>query len=377
MNIKPIGVEEWLNELETSATLDIAQSTIASLTTDEILALADDEQGGPGMGAKAFYDQLGAKKQNYGWIEGSPAFKQGVAALYQGVDGRGIDPRNVLQMNGATGANLAVLYTLVNPGDHVVAEYPTYQPLYEIPRTLGAKVDLWRIHEEDGWQPRIEELERLVNRDTKLICINNASNPTGNRPDSPQRWRLCAFGRGVPAARRCRLLLQYRRRVRARHSDQQPLQDLFRAGHPYRLDRMRRRACRSPAHVPGLQPYLRRGLQRRHGTCCVIVTRFWRATATSCSATALSCRNGSMASRARAGCRRAGCPRRSSVWIFLWTMRRFAESCSRRAACCWFPAAVLSCRAERAWAIALKRRRCAVVWTSFPVRCASWISGCW
>lgn len=43
MNIKPIGVEEWLNELETSATLDIAQSTIASLTTDEILALADDE----------------------------------------------------------------------------------------------------------------------------------------------------------------------------------------------------------------------------------------------------------------------------------------------------------------------------------------------
>ena len=29
MNIKPIGVEEWLNELETSATLDIAQSTIA------------------------------------------------------------------------------------------------------------------------------------------------------------------------------------------------------------------------------------------------------------------------------------------------------------------------------------------------------------
>lgn len=48
--------------------------------------------------------------------------------------GRGIDPRNVLQMSGATGANLAVLYTLVNPGDHVVAEYPTYQPLYEIPR---------------------------------------------------------------------------------------------------------------------------------------------------------------------------------------------------------------------------------------------------
>lgn len=179
MNIKPIGVEEWLNELETSATLDIAQSTIASLTTDEILSLADDEQGGQGMGAQAFYEELGSKKQNYGWIEGSPEFKQEVAKLYTGIDGVGIDPSCVLQMNGATGANLAALYTLVNPGDHVVAEYPTYQPLYEMPRTLGATVDLWQIHEEDGWQPRIEELERLVGPNTKLICINNASNPTG------------------------------------------------------------------------------------------------------------------------------------------------------------------------------------------------------
>lgn len=122
-----------------------------------------------------------------------------MTALYQGVDGRGIDPRNVLQMNGATGANLAVLYTLVNPGDHVVAEYPTYQPLYEIPRTLGAKVDLWRIHEEDGWQPRIEELERLVNRDTKLICINNASNPTGTVLSRDQLEAIAQIARSVGA----------------------------------------------------------------------------------------------------------------------------------------------------------------------------------
>lgn len=179
MNIASIGVEEWLNELEKSATLDIAQSTIASLTTAEILALGDAEHGGPGTGAAAFYDALGAEKQNYGWIEGSPAFKEEVAKLYGGIDGRGIDPDNVLQMNGATGANLAALYTLVQPGDHVVVEYPTYDPLWEIPRTLGANVDLWRIHQETGWTPDIRELERLVTPDTKLICINNASNPLG------------------------------------------------------------------------------------------------------------------------------------------------------------------------------------------------------
>ncbi len=38
---------------------------------------------------------------------------------------------------------------------------PTYQPLYEIPRTLGADVEYWHIQEELGWQPDIAELERL------------------------------------------------------------------------------------------------------------------------------------------------------------------------------------------------------------------------
>lgn len=167
MNIATIGVEDWLNVHEKSATVDIAQSTIASLTMDEILKL-------DGTDGQGFYEQLGREKMNYGWIEGSPEFKQEVAALYQNVD-----PENILQTNGATGANLLALMTLVEPGDHVIAEYPTYQPLYEIPRTLGAEVEYWHIQEELGWQPDIAELERLVRPNTKLICINNASNPLG------------------------------------------------------------------------------------------------------------------------------------------------------------------------------------------------------
>ncbi|MCH4184954.1 MAG: aminotransferase [Eggerthellaceae bacterium] len=167
MDIATIGVEEWLNVWEKSAKWDIAQSTIDSLTMGEILQL-DDADGA------SFYDQLNKEKMNYGWIEGSPDFKQQVASLYHHVD-----PQNVLQANGATGANLLALMTIVEPGDHVIAEYPTYQPLYEIPRMLGADVEYWHIQEDRGWAPDIEELKRLIRPDTKLICINNASNPLG------------------------------------------------------------------------------------------------------------------------------------------------------------------------------------------------------
>lgn len=36
---------------------------------------------------------------------------------------------------------------VVEPGDHVIAEWPTYAPLYEIPRTLGAEVEYWELRE--------------------------------------------------------------------------------------------------------------------------------------------------------------------------------------------------------------------------------------
>ena len=187
MNIRTIGVEAFLNDYEHDAVYDIAQSTIASLTMEEILAL-DGQQGA------TFYEQLNKEKMNYGWIEGSDDFKQEVAALY-----RNVDPRNVLQMNGGTGANLNAIMALVEPGCHVVAEYPTYQPLYDLPAALGAEVDHWVIHEEDGWQPRIDELKKLVRPDTRLICVNNASNPLGTVITTEVMAEIVEIARSVDA----------------------------------------------------------------------------------------------------------------------------------------------------------------------------------
>lgn len=104
MDIKTIGVEEWLNVWEKSATWDIAQSTISSLTMGELRAL--DEQDGA-----TFYERLDREKMNYGWIEGSPEFKAVVAKLYR----REVNPDHILQTNGCTGANLNAIMAVVEP----------------------------------------------------------------------------------------------------------------------------------------------------------------------------------------------------------------------------------------------------------------------
>ena len=187
MEIKTIGVEAFLNDYEHDAVWYIAQSTIASLEMSEILKL-------DGKDGETFYEQLNKQEMNYGWIEGSADFKNEVSKLYKNVD-----PANVLQMNGATGANLNVIMALVSPGDHVIAEYPTYQPLYDLPAALGAEVEHWVIHEEDGWQPRIDDLKQLVRPDTKLICINNASNPLGTVIPTDLLGEIVEIARSVGA----------------------------------------------------------------------------------------------------------------------------------------------------------------------------------
>ncbi|MFV0555871.1 MAG: aminotransferase [Lactovum sp.] len=167
MELKQFGVEDWLNVWERSATIDIAQSTISSMTLQEILELEEDA-------GKSFLEILKSEKFNYGWIEGSPDFKKEVAKLYEGVE-----TDNILSTNGATGANFLAIFGLISENDHVIAQYPSYQQLYDLPEALGAKVNYWKIYEEENWCPKIKELKELIQPNTKMICLNNAAQPTG------------------------------------------------------------------------------------------------------------------------------------------------------------------------------------------------------
>lgn len=181
MYLPAFGVEEWLNQCEKEATYDIAGSSIASLTLDDLFSVT-------GTDSQRFFQTLAQKPMDYGWIEGSPDFKQAVANLYQT-----LSPDNILQTNGATGANFTLFYALVEAGDHLIAHYPSYQQLYDIPESLGATVDYWQTKEELNWLPDLDQLEQLIRPNTKLITINNANNPTGAYMDKEYLNRLIAI----------------------------------------------------------------------------------------------------------------------------------------------------------------------------------------
>ena len=187
MKLPRFGVEEWLNVHEKSAICDIAGVSIKALTMRELFDLS-------GLDKDAFFSQLLKKKMDYGWIEGSPEFKTQVASLYKNMP---VD--NILQTNGATGATMLALYALIEPEDHIISMYPTYQQLYDIPKSLGAEVDLWEVEEDKGWLPDLDQLRRLIRPNTKMICINNANNPTGALMDAAYLGDLVAIAKEVGA----------------------------------------------------------------------------------------------------------------------------------------------------------------------------------
>jgi aspartate/methionine/tyrosine aminotransferase len=71
------------------------------------------------------------------------------------------------------------MQAVLNPGDHVIVHAPGYQSLAEVARSIGCEVSLWYAREENNWALDIDELPRLIKKNTKLIVINTPHNPTG------------------------------------------------------------------------------------------------------------------------------------------------------------------------------------------------------
>ena len=172
MYIEPFKVEIWMNEWETRCTYNLAETCVASITIEELLALsggsADDLSG------------LLSMKLTYGDIEGSPRLRTAIANLYTNQCAE-----DITVTHGTIAANMLVHKAIVEPDDHVLSIVPTYQQHYSIPKSIQADVTTLALREEDGFLPNLEALKASVKPNTKLIAFTNPNNPTGALIERP------------------------------------------------------------------------------------------------------------------------------------------------------------------------------------------------
>ena len=113
----------------------------------------------------------------------------GYAPLQQAIAKKcGVDPDCVVAAAGTSMANHLAMATLLDPGDEVLIEQPTYELLTSTLLYLGAAVKTFVRHEDNGYALDPAEVRRAITPKTKLIVLTNLHNPSSVlAPDSVLR----------------------------------------------------------------------------------------------------------------------------------------------------------------------------------------------
>ena len=102
--------------------------------------------------------------------------------------------RKYLSIRGQARRSFIFMQAVLNPGDHLIVHSPGYQSLSEVARSMGCDISLWVAREENNWALDLDDLPRLLRKNTKLIVVNTPHNPTGflmSRQDFELIQRFC------------------------------------------------------------------------------------------------------------------------------------------------------------------------------------------
>jgi aspartate/methionine/tyrosine aminotransferase len=122
------------------------------------------------------------------------------APLLEAVGGRyGVPAESVFPAAGTSMANHLAMAALLEPGDEVLIEHPTYEPLLAVARYLGARVERFARRAGDGFRIDADEVAQRVTPRTRLIVLTNLHNPSSALTDDATLLRLGEVARGAGA----------------------------------------------------------------------------------------------------------------------------------------------------------------------------------
>jgi 2-aminoadipate transaminase len=120
----------------------------------------------------------------YGPVEGFPALREAIARRMSRMTGEHFAVENILITTGAMQGLDLLGKVLLDPGDTVVAQFPTY---------LGA-LDAWRprqpAYEKLTWDLALPAFDEALGRAKFVYAVPNYSNPTGFLVPTEARRRL-------------------------------------------------------------------------------------------------------------------------------------------------------------------------------------------
>jgi hypothetical protein len=91
----------------------------------------------------------------------------------------GVTAEQIFSTIGTSLANHMAMAVIIEPGDDILIEEPTYELLISTAQYLGATVKRFPRRMENAFQILPEDIERAITPKTKLIVLTNLHNPSG------------------------------------------------------------------------------------------------------------------------------------------------------------------------------------------------------
>jgi aspartate/methionine/tyrosine aminotransferase len=163
MQFTQFDLEVMQSVWEQKVDFNLTESGVHPISLDELLGDDQDKLG-----------SLLSTEINYPHVNGEPALREHIAALY---DGAGVE--NVLVTVGAAEANNVVMQTLMEPADELATQAPIYKQIWGLAENMGCVVKPFHLLPDDAWRLDTDDLDAQVTDKTRIIAICNPNNPTG------------------------------------------------------------------------------------------------------------------------------------------------------------------------------------------------------
>jgi aspartate/methionine/tyrosine aminotransferase len=90
----------------------------------------------------------------------------------------GVTPDQVVAADGTSMANFVAMAALISPGDEVLIEHPTYEPLLGAASFLGADIKRFERKAADAFRLDPDIVRSSMSDRTRLIVVTNLHNPS-------------------------------------------------------------------------------------------------------------------------------------------------------------------------------------------------------
>lgn len=161
------ALERFFDRFEFDLPFQLGSSDPESMSVGELVALAGAE----------LRERWESLRLGYRTSAGDRGLRASIAATYAA---RGRE--DVVIAVGAAEALMLAFAATIEPGDLVLALTPAYQSLHEMPRAMGARLELVEVAEDGpdrSWRFPMDRLMDALRPGVRLLVLNVPHNPTG------------------------------------------------------------------------------------------------------------------------------------------------------------------------------------------------------